>query len=159
MKREREKVITILRFYRDVDKTIKLNERVIKNLEDQYYTTLGAVNMDGMPHGKGTPLSPVERAVLNVPASVQQTISSMNQENRKLAEIKGHILSELNGLNYHQKAVLLAFYIDGLQWEQISERLNYSPRQCRNIRDDGLDALGKRFSRNKAISRYRFPEK
>ena len=41
MKREREKVITILRFYRDVDKTIKLNERVIKNLEDQYYTTLG----------------------------------------------------------------------------------------------------------------------
>ena len=36
MKREREKVITILRFYRDVDKTIKLNERVIKNLEDRY---------------------------------------------------------------------------------------------------------------------------
>ena len=33
MKREREKVITILRFYRDVDKTIKLNERVIKNLD------------------------------------------------------------------------------------------------------------------------------
>lgn len=61
----------------------------------------------------------------------------MNQENHKLAEIKGHILSELNALNYHQKAVLLAFYIDGLQWEQISERLNYSPRQCRNIRDDG----------------------
>ena len=30
MKREREKVITILRFYRDVDKTIKLNERVIE---------------------------------------------------------------------------------------------------------------------------------
>lgn len=102
MKREREKVITILRFYRDVDKTIKLNERVIKNLEDQYYTTLGAVNMDGMPHGKGTPSSPVERVVLNVPASVQQTISSMNQENRKLAEIKGHILSELNALNYHK---------------------------------------------------------
>ena len=66
MKREREKVITILRFYRDVDKTIKLNERVIKNLEDQYYTTLGAVNMDGMPRGKGTPSSPVERVVLNL---------------------------------------------------------------------------------------------
>lgn len=47
MKREREKVITILRFYRDVDKTIKLNERVIKNLEDQYYTTLG-----GRQHGR-----------------------------------------------------------------------------------------------------------
>lgn len=159
MKCEREKVVTILRFYRDVDKTIKLNERVIKNLEDQYYTTLAGVNMDGMPHGKGTPSSPVERVVLNIPASVQQTISSMEKENRKLADIKAEILSELNRLNYHQKAVLLAFYIDGLQWEQISERLNYSPRQCRNIRDSGLDALERRFARNKAISRYKFPEK
>lgn len=158
MKREREKVVTILRFYRDVDKTIRLNERVIKNLEDQYYTTVGAVNMDGMPHGQGTPSSPVERVVLNVPASVQQTISSIERENRNLAAVKGEILSELNRLNYHQKAVLLAFYIDGQQWEQISERLNYSPRQCRNIRDSGLDALGKRFARNKAVSRYRFPE-
>lgn len=159
MQYKHEKVITILRFYRDVDKTIKLNERVIKNLEDQYYTTLAGVNMDGMPHGGGMPSSPVERVVLNIPASVQQTISSMERENRALADIKAEILSELNRLNYHQKAVLLAFYIDGLQWEQISERLNYSPRQCRNIRDSGLDALERRFSRNKAISRYKFPEK
>ena len=115
MKREREKVITILRFYRDVDKTIKLNERVIKNLEDQYYTTLGAVNMDGMPHGKGTPSSPVERVVLNVPASVQQTISSMNQENRKLAEIKGHILSELNGLLHRRPTMGTDFGTPELQ--------------------------------------------
>ena len=37
----REKVIVILRYYRDADKAIKMNERVIKNLEDQYYSTLG----------------------------------------------------------------------------------------------------------------------
>ena len=49
---KREKVISVLRFYRDIEKSIKLNERVIKNLEDQYYTTLGAVNMDGMPPRK-----------------------------------------------------------------------------------------------------------
>ena len=36
----REKVIVILRYYRDADKAIKMNERVIKNLEDQYYSTL-----------------------------------------------------------------------------------------------------------------------
>lgn len=33
----REKVIVILHYYRDADKAIKMNERVIKNLEDQYY--------------------------------------------------------------------------------------------------------------------------
>ena len=55
----REKVIVILHYYRDADKAIKMNERVIKNLEDQYYSTLGAVNSDGMPHGKGFLLTPL----------------------------------------------------------------------------------------------------
>ena len=50
---KQERVIAILDFYRDIDKTVTMNERVIRNLEDQYYSTLGAVNSDGMPHGKG----------------------------------------------------------------------------------------------------------
>lgn len=156
---QRGKVIAILKFYRDADKTIRLNERVIKNLEDQYYNSVGAVNMDGMPHGKGGTSSPVERTVLNIPRSVVNTIDSMERDNRKLEEIKAEILKELNRLNYHQKAVVLGFYIEGLQWERISERLNYSPRQCRNIRDGALDRLAKRFSSNRAIAHFRFPEK
>lgn len=158
MKREHKKVIAILQFYRDADKTIRMNERVIKNLEDQYYTSLGAVNMDGMPHGKGAVSSPVERVVLNIPRSVTDTIEKMNRENEKLLKIKGEILSELNRLTYHEKAVVLGFYIDGEQWERISERLNYSPRQCRNIRVAALDRLAKLFRQNKAIARYKFPE-
>lgn len=156
---KREKVILILRFYRDIDKAIKLNERVIKNLEDQYYMTLGAVNMDGMPHGSGGAASPVERAVLNVPRSVTNTIDGLNRENSRLAAIKAEILSELNRLTYHERAVLLGFYIEGVQWEQISARVNYSPRQCRNIRNDALNRLEKLFSQNKAVSRFDFPEK
>ncbi len=156
---KREKVIAILRFYRDADKSIRLNERIIKNLEDQYYTTLGAINTDGMPRGKGTPSSPVERVVLNIPASVRRTIFNLERENEKLEDIKREILSELNRLSYHEKAIILAFYIDGEQWEQISERVNYSPRQCRNIRDSALERLGILFRRNKAVSRFGFPEK
>lgn len=159
MKYEREKVVAILQFFCDIDKTIQLTERMMQNLEEQYYTTLGGVDMDGMPHGKGMPSSPVERAVLHIPVSVQHTISDMKREIRELAEVKTEILSELNHLNYRQKEVLLSFYIDGMQWERISERLHYSPRQCRNIRDMGLDTLAKRFAHNKTIARYRFPEK
>ena len=44
---KQERVIAILDFYRDIDKTVTMNERVIRNLEDQYYSTLGAVNSDG----------------------------------------------------------------------------------------------------------------
>lgn len=158
MKCEREKAVAILQFFRDIDKTIRLMERMIQNLEEQYYTTLGTVDMDGMPHGKGMPSSPVERVILHIPVSVQHTISDMKREIRELAEVRTEILTELNSLNYHQKEVLLSFYIEGLQWERISERLHYSPRQCRNIRDVGLDTLAKRFARNKTIARYRFPE-
>lgn len=155
---KQERVIAILDFYRDIDKTVTMNERVIRNLEDQYYSTLGAVNSDGMPHGKGGVSNPVERVVLNIPQSVSDTIANMRRENEKLTAIKGEILSELNALNYREKAVIYGFYIDGLQWERLSQRVNYSPRQCRNIRNIALERLAKRFEQNKRISHYVFPE-
>ena len=97
--------------------------------------------------------------VLQIPQSVSDTIANMRRENERLTVIKGEILSELNALNYREKAVIYGFYIDGLQWERLSQRVNYSPRQCRNIRNIALDRLAKRFEQNKQISRYVFPEK
>lgn len=155
---ERKKVIAILRFYRDADESVRLNEQIIKNLKDQYYITLKAVNMDGMPRGRGSASSPVEQLVLNIPPSVVNTIGSIQRENRKTVQIKEEIFSELCRLNYQKKAVIVAFYIDGLQWERISVQLNYSQRQCRNIRDSALDELGERFSHNKRISEFCFPK-
>lgn len=154
----REKVIVILHYYRDADKAIKMNERVIKNLEDQYYSTLGAVNSDGMPHGKGTTSNPVERVVLNIPGSVTRTIDRLRRENEETERVKAEIAEELKCLNYTEKALVLGFYINGEQWERLSARVNYSPRQCRNIRAVALDRLAKCFAVNKTISRYRFPE-
>lgn len=155
----RNKVIAILHYYRDAEKTIKMNERVIKNLEDQYYSTLGAVNSDGMPHGKGTTSNPVEQVVLNIPRSVTRTIERLRRENREISDIKEEIAAEMKCLNYTEKALVLGFYIDGEQWEHLSARVNYSPRQCRNIRAAALDRLAKLFEANETISRYRFPEK
>ena len=48
---KQERVIAILDFYRDIDKTVTMNERVIRKLEDQYYSTLGVVNWDGIQYG------------------------------------------------------------------------------------------------------------
>lgn len=122
----REKVIVILRYYRDADKAIKMNERVIKNLEDQYYSTLGAVNSDGMPRGKGTTSNPVERVVLNIPRSVTQTIDRLRREIEEIGKIKAEIAEELKCLNYTEKALIQGFYIEGEQWERLSARVNYS---------------------------------
>lgn len=155
----KDKVIIILHYYRDADKAIRMNEKVIKNLEDQYYSSLGAVNSDGMPHGKGTTSNPVERVVLNIPHSVTQTIDRLRGEIAETVKIKAEIAEEMKRLNYTEKALIQGFYIEGEQWERLSARVNYSPRQCRNIRAAALDRLARYFAGNKILSQYRFPEK
>ena len=44
---KRGKVISILRFFSTIDKEIQMNNATIEDLNDRYYITLGAVNMDG----------------------------------------------------------------------------------------------------------------
>ena len=77
---KKEKVIAALKFYKDVDKSIRLNERVVKNLEIQYYNSSRPVTSSGMPHGKGGTSNPVESAVLNIPKSVPETNDSSKCE-------------------------------------------------------------------------------
>ena len=147
---KRGKVISILRFFSTIDKEIQMNNATVEDLNDRYYLALGAVNMDGLPHGKGGVSKPVENMVANVPDYVRKKIAGKQRRNKR---------RELDRLNYYEKAVVTWFYLDGATWEQISGRLNYSPRQCRNIRDKALDRLTSWFSANKAIFTFKFPEK
>lgn len=156
---KRGEVISILQFFKTIDREIQMNNAVIEELNDRYYITLGAVNMDGLPHGKGGVSKPVENMVVNVPDYVRKKIREKRRRNQRLEELGTAIGRELDRLNYYEKAVVLWFYMDGATWEQISERMSYSPRQCRNIRDKALDRLGNWFSANKAIFTFKFPEK
>lgn len=52
---KRGKVISILRFFSTIDKEIQMNNATIEDLNDRYYAALGAVNMDGLPHGNPRP--------------------------------------------------------------------------------------------------------
>lgn len=156
---KRGKVISILRFFSTIDKEIQMNNATVEDLNDRYYLALGAVNMDGLPHGKGGVSKPVENMVANVPDYVRKKIAGKQRRNKRLEEVGAAIGRELDRLNYYEKAVVTWFYLDGATWEQISGRLNYSPRQCRNIRGKALDRLTSWFSANKAIFTFKFPEK
>ncbi len=154
---DKEKVVKILRFYKTIDEEISLNESIIADLHDRYYMTVGAARIDGMPKAKGGVSSLVETVVLNVPESVYNTIRELMAENNKLNKVKLAILKELNGLPYIYKAVIIEFYIRGLQWVRISEHLHYSERQCKNVRNQALGKLAQNFESNKTISRFNFP--
>ena len=131
---KRGKVISILRFFSTIDKEIQMNNATVEDLNDRYYSTLGAVNMDGLPHGKGGVSKPVENMVANVPEYVRKKIAGKQRRNKRLEEVRSAIGRELDRLNYYEKAAVTWFYLDGATWEQISGRLNYSPRQCRKDR-------------------------
>lgn len=153
-----EKVISILAYYKDAADEIKLNERIIRSIEDQHYCSMGAVNNDGMPKSKGGYSNPVERTALNVPRNAADEINEIKKNNEKLERVRNEILKELNRLAYNRKAIIFSFYIDKKQWEYISSQLHYCPRQCRNIRDAAVAALSKSFAQNRIIAKYRFPE-
>lgn len=156
---KRGKVVAILQFFRTIDKEIQMNNEAIQDLEDRYYILLGAVNPEGLPTGKGGVSKPVENMVANIPEYVHEKIERKCRRNKHLDELGRAIGRELDKLNFHEKAVITWFYLDGATWEQISARINYSPRQCRNIRDRAIERLGSYFSGNRVILSFKFPEK
>ena len=153
---EKEKVVEVLKYYRNIEKEIQLNKRIMRDLEDQYYSSVGAINMDGMPKAVGGTSNPTETMALNVSESVRETMIELEEENRRLCKLKTEVLRELNKLPYLHKTVVFDFYINNLQWVRISEQIHYSERQCKNIRNCALDKLKKRFDKNKTISSYDF---
>jgi len=155
---DKEKAIKILEFYRTIDKDVQFNMRIINDLEDRYYSGIRATVIDGLPKGKGNTPSTVEIAVWNIPETVFNTLKELREQNRKLCKLKTEILKEINTLNHVSRVIIFSFYIEGQQWAQITGQVHYSERQCKNIRDNALEKLCIRFSKNKIVSTYKFPQ-
>lgn len=155
---DKERVVAILGFYRTLDEEIKLKAAEKQDIEDRYYTSISGINMDGMPKGKGGTSSPTETTALNVPEWACSSLRELEKECAALQRVKSAIRKELNRLPYVQRAVVMDFYIRGYQWVRISAQVHYSERQCKNIRDDALGKLAKRFDANRTISAYSFPQ-
>jgi len=154
---EREKVKKVLLFCRDIDGEIRITRNVLQDYEDAYYTSGGAGSLDGMPRSKYRTSNPTQNTALNIPDSASVAMNELREDLESLAALKAAILRELNKLPLHQKSILYDFYIKGLQWVQISVRVNYSATQCKEIRNRGLDILGKNFRKNKLIKNFNYP--
>jgi hypothetical protein len=154
---ERGRVKKILLFCRDIDGEINLKKNVLRDYEGFYYASGGAGALDGMPRGKHGAASPTEAIVLNVPDSAYKTMQEMRDDIERLAALKAAILGELGGLPLAYKRILYDFYIKGMQWVRISERVRYSPTQCKELRNRGLDILAGRFADNDLIKSFSYP--
>lgn len=152
---DKEKVINILEFYKEIDGEISLYRRILHDYESQYYDTIGETVNDGQPKGENHISRPVERAAMNVPDHVRQDMKEYEAKVSYLQRAKSQILQEISRLNLKEKTIIFDYYIYGMKWEQVAELNHYSDRQCKNIRDAAVEKLAAKFQNNDFLKGFR----
>lgn len=146
-------VVEIIDYCREIPQAIKLNRRVINNLEDVFYLPRINSQLDGMPKAKNHISKITEDLALNVPDGISETIRSLEEKNKRLDNLYKEILKEIQSLDYREHKVIYDFYIMNYRWEKIARGF-YSVRQCKNIRSEALKKLEKKFEDNIYIHNY-----
>ena len=151
---ERNKVIELLKYYKDIDGEVSIYRKIISDLSDQYYNPIGAIQCDGLPKGKNNISRQTENMALNIPDYVSGEIKDYEEKVQQLQNLKVQMLQEISRLKLKEKRIIFDFYIHNLKWERVAERNAYSERQCKNIRDNALEMLSQRFGKNQIISQF-----
>lgn len=150
----KEKVIKILEFYKEIDGEISIYRRILHDYESQYYNTIGAMVNDGQPKGQNHISRPVENAAMNIPDDIREDMKNYEEKVRVLQRVKSQILQEISRLKLKEKTIIFDYYIYGMKWEQVAERNHYSDRQCKNIRDTAVDKLAEKFGNNEFLREF-----
>lgn len=99
-------------------------------------TAPGAQNLDGMPHGSGTG-DALARGVAAL-ADLRDMYRGMDAE---LAQAQMDIEQLIENLDPIERVIARYRYINGMHWEQICVKINYSWRQTHRIHSDMIDKL------------------
>lgn len=150
----KERVIELLEYYKDIDGEVKIYRKILEDLTDQYYNPLGAIQCDGLPKGKYSISRQTENMVLNIPDYVSGEMRDYEERVATLQNLKAQILQEVSRLKLKEKSIIFDFYMHNMKWEQVAVRNHYSERQCKNIRDNAVETLLKRFENNPYISKF-----
>lgn len=149
---EKDRVIELLEYYKDIDGEVNIYRKIISDLTDQYYNPIGAIQCDGLPKGKNNISRQTENMALNIPDYVSGEIREYEAKAQQLQALKAQILQEVSRLKLKEKRIIFDFYMHNLKWEQVAVRNSYSERQCKNIRDTAVETLSQRFEKNQIIS-------
>lgn len=153
----KEKVVKLLQLFPDIDEEIRTRRNIISDLET-YYNGIPAMKYDTMPHGKNNISRPTEQIAMNIPDYVNREIRFYENEIMTLQRVKVEILKEVSRLHLRHKKIVFGFYFNGMKWDEVAERTNYSDRQCKNIRDEALEKLLQWFSTNATLTQYTVKE-
>ena len=155
---DRKQVIKILEYYPQIDGEIKFYQKLIRDVELEYYTQEMNAQQDGQPKARNNITNITEKLAINVPEGVKEDLEIYHKQIDGLHNLKVEIMKEMSCLKLLQKLIIFDKYVNGFKWEQVAVRNHYSARQCKNIRNDAVDKLSKRFAKNRFILEYDLPE-
>jgi DNA-directed RNA polymerase specialized sigma24 family protein len=101
-------------------------------------TAPGGQNLDGMPHGAGNG-DALTQGVVRL-AELRDLYKAREAD---LAQAQMDIEHLIDNLDPIERVIARYRYIDGLHWEQICVKINYSWRQTHRIHSDMIDKLAK----------------
>lgn len=101
-------------------------------------TAPGAQGLDGMPHGSGSGDS-MARGVAAL-ADLRELYRSKEVDLTQTLIDLEHLIERLDPI---ERLIARYRYIDGLQWEKICVKINYSWRQTHRLHDGLLEKLAK----------------
>lgn len=93
-------------------------------------------NLDGMPRASGTS-NPVERKAIKH-IELEKRYQAQLEE---LAAAQVEIENTIEGLEPTERRLARFRYIDGLTWEKVCDKMNYSWRQTHRVHGRMLDKL------------------
>lgn len=104
-------------------------------------TAPGSQNLDGMPHGSGK-----GDALAEGVSRLADLRDLYRAKETELAQAQKDTEHLIEGLEPIERVIARYRYIDGLHWEQICVKVNYSWRQTHRIHSEMIDKLAKEWS-------------
>lgn len=151
---DKERVIELLKYYKDIDGEVEIYSKILENLTNRYYNPIGAIQCDGLPKGKNNISRQTENMALNIPNHVSGEVKDYENRIKTLQDLKMQIMHEVLKLEFKEKSIIYDFYINDMKWELVAVRNHYSERQCKNIRDNAIETLLHMFMNNPYISKF-----
>ena len=123
--------------YRGLCKELQQIERKIETMEAGLFSPKiqRLTGMPSAPAGGGNAKEDL----------MAEHIELLRYYKEKAAELKAEQLSierAIDALEHIERTIVRLYYIDGLRWEQVCARVNYSRRQVHNIVTAAMDKLG-----------------
>lgn len=125
--------------YKDIEEFIENTEEKLKEMKlEENTTTVGAITYDSIQVSPTFNIARTteKKALYKVEEEIELKIELYR--NKKL---KKEIDQVINNLSYIHKEIIRYRYIEGLQWNEIIDIMNYEERQLRNKKKEAIRSI------------------